>query len=383
MQCNITGCELGAPIFRSQNTVSITSLMQSVKMPTEVYYSSVCGHIRTKQLDNLDEFYDQDYEILLNSEEEDQLYRVENGKNIFRSEHQANTLLKKVNFVDGAKLLDYGCAKAGTTRVVSEERPDIDVYLFDVSRMHESSWQKFVKSSNYASHTLKKEWNNTFDVVTSYFAMEHVLDLKKMLSNIHKLLKSGGIFYFIVPDVMKNIADFIVIDHINHFTSVSLKYLLSRADFEVIEIDENAHDSAFVVKCKKGNQSGNFVPSDEELKTIQNKVTEMSRYWNNIQSRIREFESNLNDTDKAVIYGSGFYGTFISTVLTDLNNISCFVDTNPYRHNVKLFDKPIVPPEQIPLDTTVMYVGLNPSVAKTVIEELDTSELRELEYCFL
>lgn len=383
MKCNITELDLGAPIYKSRNPTSITSLMQIVNTPTEVYYSAECGHVRTKQLENLDAFYDKDYEILLNSEEEDQLYKIEDGEKIYRSEHQANTLLSKVDLCTGAKLLDYGCAKAATTKIVSQRRPDLDIYLFDVSRMHENSWKKFVNSSNYVTHDLGEEWNGTFDVVTSYFAMEHVLDLKQVLSNVHRLLRTEGVFYFIVPDVLKNIADFIVVDHINHFTPASLKYLLTRADFEVVEIDENAHDSAFVVKCTKGNKSGVYTPSKNELELIHEKVIQMSSYWGSIESRIREFELQLNGEDKAVIYGSGFYGTFISTILSDMTNVSCFVDTNPHRHSVKLFDKPIVPPELIPNDTSAMYIGLNPALAKQIIGELDLPLGRSLKLCFL
>ena len=53
------------------------------------------------------------------------------------------------------------------------------------------------------------------DLISSFFTLEHVSSPNNFISQIYPLLKEGGIFYCVVPNIYKNFADLIVADHIN------------------------------------------------------------------------------------------------------------------------------------------------------------------------
>ena len=191
VRCLVCDSPLGDPVYDSANPVAVTSLCELRKAPTVVRFCPRCGHLQTEALPGLVGYYDQDYKILIDSEEEDQLYAVVKGRKIFRTEHQVETLLNKVALPSSARVLDYGCAKSSTLRQVLVRRPDVIPYVFDVSEMYRPFWEKFVPAANCATYESKPEWANHFDLVTSFFALEHVIEPCAALQTIVRLLKAG------------------------------------------------------------------------------------------------------------------------------------------------------------------------------------------------
>ena len=146
--CNICNDPLGAPVYESVRPVSITSLCQVLAGPTCVWHCANCGHTQTAPLPALEKFYAEDYHILTTSEEEDQLYSVRDGKKLFRTEHQVNTLLAKVNLSLNARVLDYGCGKAATLKALRNNRDDVVPHVFDVGNQYRDFWNDFVRAEN-------------------------------------------------------------------------------------------------------------------------------------------------------------------------------------------------------------------------------------------
>src|SRR5690349_7221948 len=93
--CNICNQALGEPIYVSSRNISITSNADIVPISTWVYFCGTCGHLETPPLDNLESYYDTDYNILTDSDDEDQLYQSVDGQKAFRADFQLETLLKK------------------------------------------------------------------------------------------------------------------------------------------------------------------------------------------------------------------------------------------------------------------------------------------------
>ncbi len=217
INCALTGKLLKTPIYQSHGDLSVTSLSQTYEGKTTVYFNEEIGHLQTQEIADIDTYYDKKYQFFNQSDEDDILYKVVDGKKIFRQEHQVNTLLSKLRFESGMQVLDYGCAKGTVMKRLKLQNPSVETYLFDVSQMYVELWQKFLPSDDYyASYKTKPEWRGRFDVVTSFFAFEHISDPFKELSIINDLLKDGGHFYCVVPNVFENTGDFIVADHVHH-----------------------------------------------------------------------------------------------------------------------------------------------------------------------
>jgi SAM-dependent methyltransferase len=348
-----------------------------------VYFCEKCGHLQTSELPNLVEYYAQEYEINLASDDDDQLYKVVDGKPIYRAEHQAAVLLSKVEFFPGCRVLDYGCAKAQTLKKVLVMHMDIHPFLFDVTDKYISFWMRFPKVPQWSVHQPDPMWNGKMDVVLSFYALEHVSDLVAAIGNIKVLLKEGGVFYFLVPNVYENIADFIVADHINHFSKSSLQIMLEHEGFQDIEADDKIHEAAFVVSAKLATVIAPQSAISFEIEEYRKASFNMAEYWSEIIQRIRDFEDTIPVNENFAVYGAGFYGNFIASSLAQSNRISCFVDQNKHLQGSKLNNKPVVSPDNLPTEVTHVLVGMNPRVARSNIEAIASWQNRKLTYFFL
>jgi SAM-dependent methyltransferase len=380
--CNVCASNLTSPIYQSVDNSSITTMNKIITGKTEVYFCDACSHLQTNELPNLVEYYAQEYEINTASEESDQLYKVIDGKVIHRANHQAAVLLNKVDFAPGMRVLDYGCAGSPTLRKVIEAHPEVRPFLFDVTDRYIPSWEKFPQKAEWSTHQPDPAWYGTMDVVLSFYALEHVADLQKGLENIKALLKIGGTFYFVVPNAYNNIADFVVADHVNHFSRGSLLRLLEMHGFNSVEVDSESHEAAFIVKATLLTDPKPELTTIEGFEMLRSAALDIAGYWREIATRIREFEETVG-AGQVAVYGAGFYGNFIASTLIHSDSVCCFVDRNHYLQGTTLNGKPILALEQMPRSVTHVFVGLNPRIARSNIEDIDDWRGRQLSYFFL
>ncbi|NOR71483.1 MAG: methyltransferase domain-containing protein [Methylomarinum sp.] len=379
----LSGNVINTPLYSSNNNQSITSLGQIYSGETVVYLDKNIGHIQTKEIEGIDKYYDEDYHFFDQSEEDDILYSVVDGKKIFRQEHQVNTLLGKIPFYSGMNVLDYGCAKGTVMKRLMGLKSDVKVHLYDVSRMYENLWSRFIPISQYCSYQVKSEWVGHFDVVTSFFAFEHTPDPLKELAIIKGLLKDNGLVYIVVPNVFENPADFIVADHVHHYSELSLRYMLAKAGFETIDIDDKVHFAAFVVIAKKTpHNSIDYIVEAGQLAFVNQAFFDMANRWKNLKNKIRSFEEE-NLLCHSAIYGAGVYGNFIATSLQNLGSVVCFIDQNPLLHDTKLFDLDVILPEKLPKNVEIVYVGLNPKIAKGVMNDLIAWAQKDIQFFYI
>jgi cyclopropane fatty-acyl-phospholipid synthase-like methyltransferase len=383
IKCALTGKTLQTPIYHSQSDKSITSLSEIYNGATVVYLNQDIGHLQTKEIENIETYYDKQYQFFNQSEEDDVLYKVVDGKKIFRQQHQVDTLLSKIKLESGMKILDYGCAKGTVMKRLYKDNPSVLPYLFDVSQMYRHLWEKFLPIEQFASYSLKDEWNGIFDLVTSFFAFEHTPDPIKELLRIKKLLKPNGFFYCIVPNVFDNTGDFIVADHVHHYSETSLRYMFAKVGLQTIEVDSTSHFAAFIIIGKNTDfDSIPYAAPEDGLATTNQKCLDMAYFWQNLQVKIRDFEKKSADQSSA-IYGAGVYGNFIATCIQEFDRVKCFVDQNPLLHNTRVMGKPIYHPDLLPEDVTSIYVGINPKIASQVIANIASWDGRDLSILYL
>lgn len=378
MLCNICQTELGSPLFESPSNQALTSLCELRPGRVRVWLCPTCGHLLGETMPNNTDYYATDYRILLDHDDEDQIYEVQDGAIIYRTDHQIATLLDKLDLPQAARLLDYGCAKASTPQRLLIQRPDLQVHLFDVSEMYVGHWKKFLTEDRWSMHETPTDWLGSFDVITSFFALEHIPDPIDSVRRVASLLTEKGVFYGIVPDTFGNVADFVVIDHVNHFTKCSLHTLLLRAGFTDIVIDSVVHRGALVFKARKTGPAS--VGADLGASLIESHT--LADYWVNLGDRIRNSEY-INQDKSVAIYGSGFYGAYIASMLQHPEKVHCFLDASPYQQGKTLMGYTILPPHQLPEQVSLLYVGLNPKIAKAVTSEMNWLKGRNLSMVFL
>lgn len=382
-RCFVCCALLGESFYRSPGR-SLTSLCQIHSTPTTVHACTRCGHLQSEVIAAVDTYYDQDYDILVGSEEEDQIYEVRNGEPYFRTQHQVDTLLGKLALAPQTNLLDFGCAKSSTIRALSDAIGGITPHLFDVSTRYVPFWEKFIAPDDWAVNATPPEWDSHFDVVTSFFSLEHMPHPGASMQHIASLLKQGGLFYCVVPNVATNIADLIVVDHCNHFTRPSLSWLMAEAGLELVEIDDQAHRGAFVLVARK--TAGAVEAPDGNASTIAATLADAVRiadFWCDAADRVRTHEAGLPEDESVAIYGAGFYGAFIAASLARPDRIACHLDQNPFLQDKMFNGRPILHPNEMPAAMKTVLVGLNPAHARRIIADIQALSARDLHYFYL
>jgi SAM-dependent methyltransferase len=331
----------------------------------------------TEQLLDAKHYYAEDYKILLSHDDEDQIYEMQTDRIVYRTQHQLATLLKKVQLKPNARVLDYGCAKAAMPKQLLALKPDLQMHLFDVSEMYKSHWAQFLPAERCAVDMTPTQWAHSFDLITSYFALEHIDDPVASMRKVADLLAPDGIFYGIVPDTVGNIADFIVIDHVNHFTVASLHFALKQSGFVDIQIDTQAHRGALVFMARK---TGNATAVEPDPRKAMNDAQHIAAYWNALSDGLSR---GTDSTQPVAIYGSGFYGAFIATTLGTPSNLRCFLDASPYQQGKIVLTLPVLAPQDLPKDVKVLYIGLNPVIARNTVAQMSWLIERDLRIVFL
>jgi len=392
LSCNVCGGPLGPCLYESEGGQSLTSLCQVRPGTTRVHACPACGHLQTQEMADAAAFYESDYDILVHSEEEDQIYELAaDGTPIYRTAHQVKVLLDKVTLPAGALLLDYGCAKSATIKSLVAQRTDVVPHLFDVSSRYIPFWEKFVQpahwGTHWAVHEMPASWQGRFDAVTSFFSMEHMVRPADSLRQMAAVLQPGGTFYGIVPNVATNVADFIVLDHVNHFSETSLRHVLQGVGLEVVEIDAQAHRGAFVIVARKVADAhvASPLPANFGSDVAQwlARFDEMAAFWQQAGERVRAQEAQLPASAPVAIYGAGFYGAFIVSCLRHPERVVCHLDQNVFLQGRELNGRPIVPPQDRPEGVNTVWVGLNPVHARQVIARVPSLAAGDVRVLYL
>ena len=248
-KCLVCDNYVSKPSFTSNK--SITSLGTLFDQKTVVWWCNKCTHLQNSPIRDIKKFYKNNYNILVESEDEDQLYYDSSGNKKYRNDHQVDCIIEKFNFPRNTKILDFGSGKGHTLKKLSEKNSNIIPHMFDISDVYKKYWEDFCNKENYCTFRLPKRWSNYFDYVFSFFALEHATRPFDFLKKQYKLVRNSGFIYGIVPNVFQNPGDMCVLDHVNHFSPLSLKILLKRVGFSNITIDTNSHYGAIIFKAKK------------------------------------------------------------------------------------------------------------------------------------
>lgn len=97
------------------------------------------------------------------------------------------------------RLLDFGCGDGWYLKAMKERGHD--VAGFEANPAHAARLSSALGLPVFGELEELKQQAGTFDVVTMHFVVEHVTDLAGTFSVAHSLLKPGGQFYFMVPNI--------------------------------------------------------------------------------------------------------------------------------------------------------------------------------------
>lgn len=101
----------------------------------------------------------------------------------------------------GAKVLELGCGAGQFIREIKKIRPDLACYGCDISQQAIAIAKQANDGVIYDLSAENKSVyeDNFFDAVLIYDVLEHVENPGLILSEVNRVLKSGGVFYSFVP----------------------------------------------------------------------------------------------------------------------------------------------------------------------------------------
>jgi SAM-dependent methyltransferase len=377
--CRVCGIDIEQPSL-DLPAPALTSTYEQYALRTRVYVCSSCGHVQSPELPDAAEFYDTRLKCAMDSEEFDQITEIRDGVPRYRTDIQADVALKLVDIPEGARVLDFGAAKAATLRKIWTRRPDISPHVFDVSEDYRTSWNAWLPGEAMATYEVPRSWRGRFDVVTAHYVFEHVPDPVARLRVISELLAPGGRFYFSVPDWAANIGDLLVAEHTNHFTDVSIRRAVHEAGLAVDVLDPASLPYGFAVVCRVSE--GRDKPVNSGIKAS---VDHSQLAASALQRAVNRIDTEFSSRHKrhSAVFGAGFYGAFLLSKMPDRSGVACCIDNNPHLWGKTLFGVPVVSPEKLPSSTETVYVGLNPARARAIVESVEALQRPGLDLVYI
>ena len=255
MNCKICGSSVDQLLDLPQSH-QVSSLGRLIDGSASIYYCKNCSHCQTSTNINLSEYYSSNYKTLMHSPDEDDVYKITSGRTIWRAEHMALTFIDKLknliadsSNLDTLNFLDFGTGKGLFPKTVLKKSSQFNIHLYDVSKDYIPSWNLFCKPSQYSCFEFPSKWQGFFDVITSMFSLEHVIDPVSELKKISSLLKPDGLLYVVVPNMYsENMFDMVVVDHVHHYSECSIAQAFAQAGLTLIDSDQ-ASQASFNLYC--------------------------------------------------------------------------------------------------------------------------------------
>jgi len=214
----------------------------------------------------------------------------------------------------GRSILDIGCGSGGLLKLLKSEGHDL-LSGFDACDLKPQGDFCFYRSE---LKNLGDSITGTFPLIISTGVLEHVHDLAQLLKQVLAILDDDGYFYVQVPDaaayqdnVVSPFQDF-NLEHINHFTALSLGNLLTRLGFEMIKShtlllpESPGYNmpvlSAVAIKSKHTCQFLSPIKDIEIVEKIQRYIEKSEQLLEKFEDKISK---NLRGHKQCYIWGAG------------------------------------------------------------------------------
>ena len=236
-----------------------------------------------------------------------------------------------------SSILDIGCAKGGLLRTF-KDRGYNNLYGIEPSEDAINHLKTFGIDGKCLSLFEANKLNKKFDVVILTQVLEHIFDLERMKSILKDLLNEDGILYVDIPDgtsyIKNNLNSYYYFDleHINHFSNDTLKYLFN--DLETIKIDNSYFDNVSDIKAYI--IYGIFKNSKDINRDVLS-LDKMKEYIE--ESDIKDnYLINIDNTKPTYLWG---FGAYLRRLLLDYRyfnniNIAGIIDKNKSLNGLKI-----------------------------------------------
>ncbi|MBD3307923.1 methyltransferase domain-containing protein [candidate division KSB3 bacterium] len=331
----------------------------NAKIP--IYVCKTCGHIQKA----INQQWQEDAAAIY---AEYDLYKLREGAEhvVVESENQVSRsglildhVEHEITLPSQGKLLDFGCGNGSVFRTFGPRHPAWSLIGFDANARYREEVIRLPGVQAFFCGKLD-QLEPSFDLMTAYYVMEHVIRPVDVLEHLHHILNASGILCLVVPNVWENAFDLMVADHCSHFFPASLSSLLTRCGYDVFRIATHWVQRSIVVLCRKRrpNQQplSHIIP---DIETIRQRVERRLKWLEELALQALQ----LSDSQTFGILGTATAGSWLAGVVGD--NVNFFVDEDPGCIGKTHLGRPIIAPSEVS-DDAVVYLSLPPQLATDI-----------------
>jgi len=362
--CQACGSEELRAIVEFQQLPRVTSDSKPFPGGGRLFVCERCGMVQkivdADWLREIDEIY-RGYEMYHQSASNDQpIFDPVSGRPSGRCEVLARRLLESGALPHSGALLDVGAGSGAMLAAFSAAADDWKLFGLDLDDRKERALRaipRFERLFTVPPEQLSQE----FDLVTLIHSLEHFTHPLSMLSKLRERLTPGGRLFIQVNDVDRTPFDLVVADHLCHFTSRSLAYLVARAGLGVEAVHTDWVKKEISLLAVADPQPSELAHDDprEAIARIEGDVA----WLRGMLGHARESAGS----GRFGIFGTSVAATWLASGLRDA--VEFFVDEDPAREGRSHLNRPILRPEQVP-PGAVVYLAFVREVSHAISRRL-------------
>lgn len=273
-----------------------------------------------------------------------------------------NFLIPHINNTN-ARILDIGCSTGGLLSIFKLNGYS-NLSGIDPSPSCVRVVQELYNIEATINNISNFDTSEKFDVIILSAVFEHLVDFSDSMQKIRALLKDWGLLFIEVPDA-ERFSLYITApfqqfstEHINYFSQYSLRNLLSKFSFRVIETQQSDNKlnmttdpDIFSLSQKTYKNTFKIIRDDISESSIRNYITQCSANDLGIKKIIQE---KLSNKSKIIVWGAGTHTQRLIGSGLDISKILFFVDSNTRYTGKKLSGIVVKQPTDIKEDVPIL-----------------------------
>lgn len=301
---------------------------------------------------------------------EQAVFDINSGKTSRRSESILQYVKTKIHLKLSGRYMDLGCGSGNALRYFSKLRPRWLLSGTELNSKFRKEVENISERAFFYSCPLKRI-PGTFNLITMFHLLEHIVDPVHFLVEVRDKLVSDGFLVIDVPDYRHNPFDLFVTDHCMHFTIPTLCAVLTNTGFEIFSISSSLIPKELVVIARKAKKVkyGNRVKKIGIMGYSSSSVAGALAWVRLFIERAKK----VSEKDNFGIFGTAITATWLMGRVGHC--VKFFVDEDPCRHGRFYLGLPVYHPQDIPKGSSV-FLALPFGIAKKISKRLLRKDIK-------
>ena len=322
-----------------------------------------------------------------------QVYRDTSSQGHYPILHaeRAKYLKSSMNILHDGLFIDVGCGSGGFIEASKNYLPQFDYLGVDPSESAVKNCKaKGIKAlPGYLDDVNLKDGD--VSLISAISVLEHITEPRSLLMICREKLKSEGILYLEVPNVLDpelQLTGFFNLEHVVHFTPYTLTKLLCEVGFSFFKLDFSARNVIRIIAsgCEQSIITPHLeqIPDDrlKSLESISNYyLAEQNLYGKMLEKLNKIFREWKSENLKIAVYGAGAHTIELASIFDLQSYVMFYIDGDPRKHGTQFLGKTVISPAEVKknnIDAVLISSGRFQSEMVAAISKYDI----KIEMCY-